>query len=333
MSNVILTHRCNKGCSYCFAAQTRDLTLASKENIDMTLDEFKRIVDQHAACNQRQVKLLGGEPTQHPQFADMLQYCFDQRMEVTLISNFLFKKEVRDVILRYLNAMPMHFLVNSTELDKHDRMATFKENYNTIYQFLYQKNIEQNLSCGITIDQSLDPNYYVSYLQFLQDNLTAIERMRLSIAFPGSSNQKGDFYFINNKKLGDLMIAIVKTLNTMNIPPSQDCILFPCMFEGKEEMKYMSKFFLGFGRHRCGYEGGPTDYMPDGSAFFCYPNNKIAVNTKLFKTATAVQDALKMKYMITKSTIEAPETCVKCGFFQSGQCDGPCLGFFDYEEV
>lgn len=333
MSNVILTHRCNKGCSYCFASQTRDLTLASKENIDMALEEFKRIVDQHIASGHRMIKLLGGEPTQHPQFEEMLRYCYEKKMEVTVISNFLFKKEVRDVILKYLEFMPMHFLINSTELDKHGRMDTFKENYNTIYGFLYQRNAEQNMSCGITIDHSFDLSYYASYFKLLQDNLIAIERMRVSMAFPGSDNQKGDFYFLGNKKLGDLFLGIVKTLNTLNILPSLDCVMFPCMFDGKEELKYMSKFFSGFGRYKCGYDGGPTDYMPDGSAFFCYPNNKIAVNSRFFKTATAVQEALKMKYLITKSIVELPEPCGNCEYRKSGQCDGPCLGFFDYEKI
>jgi len=298
----------------------------------MTLDTFKSIVDKHIASNQRQIKLLGGEPTQHPQFEEFLRYAFDNNVEVTIISNFLFSKEVRDVILRYLEKAPMHFLINATELDKADRMAIFRENYDTIYKFLYARDAETNIACGITIDPDVPVEKYISYVEYLQKNLIAIEKMRISLAFPGSDNQKGNFFFINNKKLGDYFVYLVKTLLNMNIPSTLDCILFPCMFEGKEEMKFLMKFFDQFNRSKCGDTAGPTDYLPDGNAIYCYPCNRLSVNTSKFKTNASVVESLRMKYAISRSLVDMPESCLKCGYY-GNKCDGPCLGFFDIESV
>jgi organic radical activating enzyme len=306
--------------------------LASKENVDMTLDMFKTIVDKHIASGNKALKLLGGEPTQHPEFEGFLRYSYENKIELTIISNFLFSEETRNVILRYLEKAPINFLINSTELDKNGRMDIFKENYNSIYKFLYERNAETGMACGITIDQSVDVEYYIEYLQFLQKNLIAIEKMRLSLAFPGSDNQKGNFYFINNKKLGDYFIFMVKTLLSMNIPSNLDCILFPCMFEGKEEIKFITKFMEQGNRYRCGVTDGPTDYLPDGTAIYCYPTNRIKIDATKFKTSAAVSEALRMKYAITQSTIEVPEECKKCGYF-GASCDGPCLGFYDLEVI
>lgn len=332
MSNIILTHKCNKGCSYCFASQTRTQALSSHENIDMTFDMFKSIVDKNVAGNDKMIKLLGGEPTQHPEFENFLHYAYENGVGVTIISNFLFSKETSDVILRYLQKAPMNFLINSTELDKNDRMEIFKENYNEIYKFMYSKNVEDKISCGITIDTSNSVEYYISYLDFLQKNLIAIEIMRLSIAFPGSDNQKNNFYFINNHKLGDYFIFIIKTLRNMNIVANLDCIIFPCMFEGKEEIKFIRKFMEQGTRQICGDEPGPTDFLPDGKAIYCYPNKKIEIDATLFKTTSAIAEALRMKYAITRSTVQVPETCEKCIYYRQS-CDGPCLGFFDIEKI
>ena len=82
--NFIITKRCNKGCPYCFAHQSR----VEDPKGEMTLDQFNKLIDDYQ-CEH--IKLLGGEPTCHPQFKDILESVLQKGKSVTLISNFLFK--------------------------------------------------------------------------------------------------------------------------------------------------------------------------------------------------------------------------------------------------
>jgi organic radical activating enzyme len=310
---------------------------ASPTDVHMSLEMFTSILDKHTANlppgQPGHVKLLGGEPTLHPQFDEMLALCYERNINVTLISNFLFSKEKRDIILKYLEVHPMHFLINSTELDQKNRMETFKENYNEIYKFLYARNAEESLSCGITLDHTIDIEYYINYIDFLKSNLIAIENMRISLSFPGDTDKKNQFFFINNTKLGDSLVFITKKLLDANIPAHLDCINFPCMYESKEEAKFVKKFLAGSEKYICSIGPGPTDYMPDGTAIYCYPNANTVVDATKFKSDAAVQESLRMKYQIVRATLTLPAECVECEAFKSGQCEGPCLGFFSYDKV
>jgi organic radical activating enzyme len=338
MSNIILTHACNKGCSYCFAKEIRDSHTRAElpSSINMTLEMLGSIIDKHLTNQQNNqppmIKLLGGEPTLHPQFENILSMCYERKIGITLVSNFLFSKEKRDIILKFLKTRAISFLVNSTELDQKDRMDVFKENYNTIYKYLYERNAESNVSCGITLDPDTPIEEYVKYIDFLKSNLVAIENMRVSLAFPGGSDKKGNFFFLKNTKVGDSLVFITKKLMDENIPANLDCINFPCMYETKEEAKFVRKFLHGSEKHVCGLGPGPTDYMPDGSAIYCYPNANVSVDTTKFKSDAAIQEALRMKYQIARSTISLPKECQGCKYLGGNECEGPCVGFFSYDK-
>lgn len=337
MSNLILTHSCNKGCSYCFA---RDVRNEDHDGVPhMSLDTLKKIIQKikkgaDIRSERPHIKLLGGEPTQHPHFKEILDYLHNEKVPCTLISNFLFSEEILNVVLKYVEVGNIQgFLVNATELDKNNRIEIFKKNYNTIYDVLYAKDRERHITCGLTIDKDTSTDYYLNYLDFLMKHLITIEEMRLSLSFPGQKEHKNDFYFLNNTDFGDKLVFIVHKLLSLNVPAHLDCIQFPCMYKGKEERKFMEKFFRGSNKPPCGRKSGPTDYFPDETAIYCYPNKDIKVDTSLFDTNIGIEEALRMKYQIARSMLKLPEACEKCGFRKSGACDGPCVGFFDLSEV
>ncbi|MCF7870401.1 MAG: radical SAM protein [Candidatus Omnitrophica bacterium] len=320
--NFILTTSCNKGCPYCFAHQNRK----DDPNNFMSLKSFEEMVDK----TNSQIKLLGGEPTQHPQFKEIIEILIRKKRRVTLISNFLFDDETLNIILEALEHIEIHFLVNATDLDKKNRMEKWSKNYNTIFKFLYAKDKEEYMSIGITLyDQSL--KYYLNYIDFLKKNILKIERFRLSIAFPGSKEEKNNFYIINNKELGKTIVSLVYKIVDMGIKPSIDCILFPCMFNNKEEYKYIRKFSQEF-RFKC--NAAPCDLFPDKTISYCYPlKEKIKINFDNYLKSKPIQEDLRLRYKILEEQIEKPVACKSCEYFKKNLCDGPCLGFYDLESL
>lgn len=324
MANFILTTKCNKGCPYCFARDTRN----KSPNEDMSLDLFKELVDKHK--DEDPIKLLGGEPTQYPFFREAVDYCYKKKKHVTLITNMLFDEDILEYLLKMVQVLDISFLINSTDLTE-TRMKTFSRNYNKLYLELYKQDKEGSLSCGITIDPTKDIEYYLEYLDYLKKNLVAIEKLRLSIAHPGDDVKKNTFEFINNKKLGEYLVFITKKAVSIDIPIHLDCILFPCLFSNKEEWKYIRKFLDSI-KTQCGRGPGPTDLFPDGTASFCYPTKRIQVDATRFKSIDDVAHSLAMKYQMNRLSLTMPKACQECMFFNKS-CDGPCLAYFDWEPI
>lgn len=313
-SNVILTRSCNKKCSYCFADTT--------SHDEMSLETFISILNKQ---ENNEIKLLGGEPTQHSKFKDILNICEERNTHVTLISNFLFSQEIKEFIIKYINrGNKISFLINSTDLNFNNRMNIFRDNYNHIYEEMYNLDTETEMNCGITIDENKSIEEYIKYIDFLIENLIAIENMRLSLRFPGEK-EENQFYFINNHSLGDKFVLILKKLMNENIPSNLDCIHFPCMYSSKEELKFVEKFMKNSNRFSCG-ESCPSDYLPNGKTLFCFPNSDISVNYDDFKTQTEIALKLKEEYYNKKNKITLPAECTVCHY--RNICDGPCMGFF-----
>ncbi|MFW6002588.1 MAG: radical SAM protein, partial [archaeon] len=127
--NLILTTSCNKGCPYCFATSVREEY--GKSVMDM--ETFNTLLDKIENSKNSRAKLLGGEPTLHPQFVEFLDEIIKRKVPTTLISNFLFSDKVRDKIIEAIKHVPIDFLVNATNLDEKNLIDIWSENYNHIY--------------------------------------------------------------------------------------------------------------------------------------------------------------------------------------------------------
>lgn len=326
--NIAITSKCNKGCNYCFAKESMD-SFNKQDNNIMELDTFESILQKH---NSDHLKLLGGEPTLHPQFEELLNLCLRYNKKVTLISNFLFNEKKKNIIRKYYGNVINSFLINSTDLDVGSRLEKFKSNYNDIYTMLYNIDEEHRMSCGLTIDESKDLGYYVNYINYLKENLLNIERMRISLNFPGSKDKKEDFYFLSNKNLGSLYVMLSKHLVDSNILPSCDCIIYPCMFENKEHFKYVKKF-VDKTKTKC--LSSPFDVFLDKSISYCYPlKDTIRLNFDNYRKTSQISEDLNTRYTSIRSLQKQniPDICKKCAFYDN-DCHGPCMGFYNLESI
>ena len=320
--NYIITNSCDKGCPYCFASTVRKNDPESY----MSLDVFESFIDKSST----QVKLLGGEPTQHPHFKEIIDLLIKKKKNITLISNFLFDDDILQILLKAHEKIDIHYLINATDLDKLNRIELWSKNYNTLYSYLYNIDRELNLSVGLTIHKDL--KYHINYLDFLNDNVIALENLRLSINFPSKKSEKNKFSIINNKEIGTTILALVGRSLRLGISPNIDCILFPCMFNNKEEFKYVNKFTKGF-KTKCGIEGAPSDIFLDGTMSYCYPIKEyIKVDTEKYNTMEEAADDILIRYKTVRSQVTAPEECNSCKFFDN-MCDGPCLAYYNLEGI
>jgi len=333
--NFVITNSCNKGCEYCFARESRNNIIENKEKIDMDFIQFCEYIAKVPRNKEGygHIKLLGGEPTQHPELERILEAAKNKKIYITMISNFLFSDDILKILMEYTaNGTITGFLINSTDLDKNNRMEIFSYNYNKLYEFLYPTEKEKTLSLGITFSENYDWKYYINYIKFLKENLISIERLRLSLPFPGDMKDKNKFIFINNKDFGFKILSAVKQSIDLGFINSIDCTAYPCMFNNREEWKYVERFVNKI-RINCN-GGSPMDIFPDGTISYCYPlKESIKLSINKYNNFDEVQKDLMKRYALIMHMVDKPEECKKCEFFTKKACEGPCLGQYNLSDI
>ena len=79
-----ITGRCQLSCVHCYAESGPRGTHGS-----MTVDEWRRVIDEGAALGVRLVQFIGGEPSLHADLPSLIEHALDQHIEVEVFSNLV----------------------------------------------------------------------------------------------------------------------------------------------------------------------------------------------------------------------------------------------------
>ena len=300
--NLILTQKCNKNCSYCFALEDRKNSICCS---DMDLDFAKRLVDD-AAENNEPLKILGGEPTLYPHLKELLDYIKAKEMGPNLITNLMFDEDMANMIKEQLEQNPkMEILANFTELDIKNRYEIFKKNFEIL-------NNDTRVYLSYTIDNKKPIKYHINYLTDHIEPFKKIKHIRISIMFP---TEQSKYSILNDKEYGNTIYQVCKFLVNQGFICHFDCIILPCLFSNLEFIKLVHNkqviFFVNCNRP-------VMDVFPNHECRYCYPCSEISTVYTDFETT--------FKELIYKynEAYKRPDTCTKCN-----KCPGPCLALLE----
>lgn len=79
-----LTRNCQLQCTHCYNSSGPEGTHGA-----MTRDDWIRVLDQAASCGVRRVQFIGGEPTMHPAFAELVDHALNVGLSVEVYSNLV----------------------------------------------------------------------------------------------------------------------------------------------------------------------------------------------------------------------------------------------------
>lgn len=102
---VLLTSKCEMGCTHCMSNCT-------SEGIDMSFDTLELVCKRINEWNPRHVVLSGGEPTSHPKFKEMLSYVYNEagmNRVITVASNGLNLEKEYNYLKEIKKSMPTVF--------------------------------------------------------------------------------------------------------------------------------------------------------------------------------------------------------------------------------
>jgi len=249
MANICLTSVCNRQCSYCFA----------QEHVDapdfMSIDDFKRSLGFLEGSKIDQVRILGGEPTLHPDFKEIMALTKDTGQKILLFTNGFFSDE----ILNYLmNISPeiLRVMVNVTPLDSMKEKVIAR-----------QRHVIKKLGPRAALSFNIyRPNISFDVLIELIEGSEAQKMVRLGLALPCLHGNNESLYPRQYPYVGSRIVSFATQAANHDIRISFDCGFVQCMFsnEGLEALK-LAKADIGW---RC---NPILDITPAGQVLHCFP--------------------------------------------------------------
>ena len=318
MVNLLLTTYCNNNCPYCFAKNKVDLERntgildeqITLENVRFVAEFFKK---------EKYIGLLGGEPTLHPKFNEIVDIFLEKNFNVNIFTNGLFSQKVLDFLMtKPKEKVSFLFNINNPELQGEKRWKLVNHNLQKLYDFYGGK---PNYSIGINI-YSLEQEF--DYIFDLAKKYN-VQKIRWDIAHP-IIREKNEF--IPLEKYSDIAPRLHKFMEKCKdngILFSPDCgSSAPCMFT-IEELKNTYSFGVQRMFETC-TQGGAIDIGIDLKVWRCFPLAKFYnKNLKEFKSLQEIYQYFNKKYEHYFFNYYPMDKCYDCDYAIRKQCIGTCI--------
>lgn len=127
-----ITYRCNSSCMFCAA----DHPILQEEQ-EMTLEEFKQILDQHQIQKGHRIILNGGEPTIHRDFFGIIDAVHDRGAKIDLFTNGMMFSDTdfSDRVLSYPN-LCIRVPLFGASAQMHDRLTGVRGSFEKVIKGL-----------------------------------------------------------------------------------------------------------------------------------------------------------------------------------------------------
>ncbi len=351
--NIILNSYCNLKCNYCFADEYMDETVntpGKSMDFDFFVEEMLPRVK-----NATLINFMGGEPTLHPRFVDILTATLENQQPFSalgIFTNGIMPQKVLDLILDTMGpqgslSRQIDFTVllnwqtaeNTTEKN-HQRCREVAENILEVngFNLMFSLNlysIEQDLR---TQCREIDEIYQDMGLPDGQRY-----KVRVSPAFPIVGEDANISLPIRDyPKMGRLALDILKEIPQLCF--RFDCSFPPCLLDeiSEEEYPLVERFFyhgsqpvpsLNEWSHHDYYFGcaddSPMDIDPKGDCFNCFPFHNLKIGNV---SEHKVVNELAVKKMHTRflshvfEKTEVKEPCRSCPHYMV-RCSSGCFAY------
>jgi radical SAM protein with 4Fe4S-binding SPASM domain len=307
MPNILLTNYCNKKCIYCFAKNK--LNSHIKKNI--SLKNYLKILEYFYKSNIRQIKLMGGEPTLHPDLKNILKINKDRKLESIILTNGLFSEKILKLFLKY-NFYDLFLLINLNEMEFYD--------INEI--FILKRNM-QSLNKHIMLSFNIyQTNFDLSFLLESIKKYNLTRKIRLGLAAPIVFGDNKYFNVNSHKELIYNLIYWAKVMQKNNISLHFDCGFRLCWCNLNE--------YILLEKYSGGYVANCEpilDIDPDLKVWSCFPlSNILNVNLEDFSSFEEIKKFYENKFKIIR-LLNKDTKCLNCNNFNSNLCNGGCIAY------
>jgi radical SAM protein with 4Fe4S-binding SPASM domain len=319
VANLSITMRCRRNCRYCFARQERSRDPAA----DMPPGTYDAALDLLQRSRIPVVRLLGGEPTEHPLFVDYFARALDRGFRIVVFSGGL----VPPAALECLAVQPASrfSLVLNVADPAHDGEALVRR----------QREVCRTLGARVMLGVNIrswadDPAYVFDWVREFE----LCRTVRLGMAHPiwGGTNE---FFRLRGPRVIPLLERLASTAASLGMNVGFDCGFSPCMFS----REFVESHPGTFADHLADAGGGGpdtlieavgtrcspvVDILPEGECIACYALSRFR---RLPLPSEGTRDDLATAFEAELSPalpLGVFRECAHCSYREVGWCGGGC---------
>ncbi len=313
MANLEITDFCNMKCKYCFAAEHMSQPHSGDASRYISLDTFERHLDFLDRSEIDQIRLIGGEPTLHPKFSQLIDLSQSRRKKIIVFSNGIMPEKA----LRRLEQLPVEsctVLINMSASD--DRGMLPNKERDIQRQTIL--TLGRRIALGYNIYRA---DFDIEAFYPLINAADTSKEIRLGLAHPTLTGQNR---YLKQKQypiVGRKIVQAAKAAAEFEIRLSFDCGFVHCMFSEKD-IEFLQEINMDIG-WRC---NPVLDITMGGDVLHCYP---LAGKVSLQMSGAENAASLRRQFIEDLAFLQPfgiyPE-CSICQYKMSGECTGGCLG-------
>lgn len=316
MPNIAITNYCNLKCPYCFADN-----MIQEQNKNISIENYIKLLYYLIELNNiEQVGIIGGEPTLHPQFKEILietNKCANKNHTLfTLFTNGI----NLDPFIPFIGEH-ICILINCNEIKNMQKQQII--NFNTTLQHLFNIGWFQNgkAHCGCNLyPDCLD--YY--WIWDIVDRYN-LRELRCSVASPGGQytkwRQAKNEYFL---KMKPIFLNFCKEAQKRKVRLDLDCGHIPICYFNTEELQLIEEVCC----RKLNYINcNPIlDITPDLKVTPCFGSYE-PVPLDFEKNWDGIWRHTLYYHNIPKALKNNQGNCNNCHKLQELECQGGCLAF------
>lgn len=312
MANLVIAGVCNLKCPYCFAEVYLRRSKADPAPAFISLDTFEDRLDflDHSGINE--IRLLGGEPTLHPHFPELIQRARRRGKHIVVFSHGLMPERAL-ACLESLSPDDCTVLVNMNATKASDGPDEKEQ----VRRQAALQRLGPRALLGFTIYKT---NFQLDFLLPLISLFGCRRSIRLGLAQPIWLGQNVYLHPKQYPVAGRKIVEFARRAAEAGIKLEFDCGFVRCMFSDAELEA------LRQSGADCGWHCGPIlDIDLSGQAVHCFPlAGKVQTPLSGAGEAASLRTALIAQtrpYRVAGIYKE----CSTCLFKRDGECMGGCL--------
>lgn len=142
-----LSSRCNERCIHCYIPNTK-----KNHGFDMPLEKVKSILDEFQELGGIHVTLSGGEAFLHKDLMEIVKYCREKDLKISILSNLISLKDEHISVLKDANVSLIQTSLYAVRPEIHDKITLVKgscEKTKNAIEKLVAADIPVQISCPI----------------------------------------------------------------------------------------------------------------------------------------------------------------------------------------
>ena len=316
MPNVLLTYSCVRSCPYCFAGDESRKRSGDKflswENLIYLADFFE-------TAGEMKIQLLGGEPTLHPDFIDMVIYLLERKFDITVFTSGIMKNRILSEMASVFANVPLSRLTFNCNLNDPEQTPASLSEQESVRAFLSQ--FGYRTTPGFNIYRT---DFKLDFIFRLISEFGMFRMIRLGITHPVPGKKNS---FIAPDDVGAIygtICAYEPLLDRLRIRLRFDCG-FPLCELSPTQLGTLYRLVNGTFHFSC---VPIIDIGPDMDVWSCFPLSSYQRKSIFdFDSMNAVRNHFhKLHEIIRVEVAGIYEKCDSCVWRGERLCSGGCLG-------